>query len=193
MDREITETALLRGLQGAPANEPVLATVSAEDAADALFLEHAPRMRRVAIRKFGIPSEAADELVHDVFVTYLVNPARVYDLRKYLIGGICNASRKYWATRAGENRMFAPDEPDEACAAVSEDIFEGLSTRLLVGAALARLGQRCRKALRLYYLMGESSGAIAQALATTSSNVNYMLHVCRKRARAICEELGRAR
>ena len=150
-------------------------------------------MRRVAIRKFGIPSEAADELVHDVFVTYLVNPARVYDLRKYLIGGICNASRKYWATRAGENRVFAPDEPDEGCAAVSEDVFEGLSTRLLVGAALARLGHRCREALRLYYLMGESSGAIAQVLETTSSNVNYVLHVCRKRARAICEELGRAR
>ena len=41
--------------------------------------------------------------------------------------------------------------------------------------------------------MGESSGAIAQVLETTSSNVNYVLHVCRKRARAICEELGRAR
>ena len=176
-----------------PPGEPVPATVSAEDAADALFLEHAPRMRRVAIRKFGIPCEAADELVHDVFVTYLVNPARVYDLRKYLIGGICNASRKYWATRAGENRVFSPDEPDEESAAVAEDVFEGLSTRLLVGAALARLGQRCRKALRLYYLMGESSVAIAGMLETTAANVNYMLHVCRKRARAICEELGRAR
>lgn len=169
------------------------AAVSAADAADALFLEHAPRMRRVAIRKFGIPAETADELVHDVFVTYLVNPARVYDLRKYLIGGICNASRKYWATRAGENRVFAPSEPDEQLPAASEDVFEGLSTRLLVGAALARLGQRCRKALRLYYLIGESSSAIAEVLGTTAANVNYLLHVCRKRARAICEELGRAR
>jgi RNA polymerase sigma factor (sigma-70 family) len=163
---------------------------SREDVADGLFLEHAPRMRRVAIRKFGIPPEAADELIHDVFITYLVDPPRVHDLRKYLIGGICNASRKYWSKRQGETRLFVKGEVDEDAAAVSEDIFEGLSIRLLVGATLARLSPRCREALRLSFL-GECSIAMAQVLATTASNANYLVHVCRKRARKIYEEIER--
>jgi RNA polymerase sigma factor (sigma-70 family) len=193
MDHQLAEAAVLRaaGTEVLP-HLDTPAVITPGDAADALFLEHAPRMRRVAIRKFGIPVEAADDLVHDVFVTYLVNPAKVYDLRKYLIGGICNASRKYWSTRAGENRVFVTGEIDDDCATVPEDVFEGLSVRLLVGATLARLGRRCREALRLSYL-GESSAAMAKALSTTAGNANYLVHVCRKRAREIYERIGRAK
>ncbi len=144
------------------------------------------------MRKFGIPAEAVDELVQDVFVTYLVNPPRVHDLRKYLIGGICNASRKYWSKRAGENRLFVNAYVEENDGPASEDVFEGLSIRLLVGATLARLSQRCREALRLSYL-GECSTAMAEVLSTTASNANYLVHVCRKRARKIYDEIGRVR
>lgn len=165
---------------------------SPDEAADVLYLEHAARMRRVAIRKFGVPPQAVDELIHDVFVTYLVDPPRVHDLRKYLIGGICNASRKYWSRRQGETRVFSDSEVDHDTVACSDDVFEGLSTRLLVGATLARLSDRCREALRLSYL-GEGSTAMARALATTASNANYLVHVCRKRARKIYEQLGRVR
>ena len=77
---------------------------------------------------------------------------------------------------------------------VGEDaVLEGLSLRMMVGATLARLGARCREVLRRYYLEEEDTASIAAALDTTASNVNYLMHTCRKKARKIYEEIGRAR
>jgi RNA polymerase sigma factor (sigma-70 family) len=191
VDHDLAEATLLRAA-GMPIPSAASGREASEDLPDVLFLEHAARMRRVAMRKFGIPAEAVDELVQDVFVTYLVNPPRVHDLRKYLIGGICNASRKYWAKRAGENRLFVNADVQEDIGPVSEDLFEGLSVRLLVGATLARLSQRCREALRLSYL-GECSTVMAEVLSTTASNANYLVHVCRKRAKKIYDEIRQVR
>ena len=42
-----------------------------------VYIDHAPLLRRVAIRKFGVPSGEADTLVHDVFAAYIANPGAV--------------------------------------------------------------------------------------------------------------------
>jgi DNA-directed RNA polymerase specialized sigma24 family protein len=62
-----------------------------------------------------------------------------------------------------------------------------------MGATLARLGERCRDVLRRFYFDGESAGSIAETLETTAGNVHYILHVCRKKARFIYDELTRVR
>lgn len=49
------------------------ATIDDDSIADLIGL-----LRAVAISKFEIPSGDADELVHDVFVTFLRNPSSVY-------------------------------------------------------------------------------------------------------------------
>ena len=73
-----------------------------------VYLEHAPLLRRVAIRKFSIPTADADTLVHDVFAAYIANPGAVRsDLRAYLIAAICNASRNYWRSKEMQERVFA--------------------------------------------------------------------------------------
>lgn len=157
--------------------------------ADEVYLAHAPLLRRVAIRKFGIPPGEAQALVHDVFLTYLVNPRAVRgDLRAYLIGAICNASRNYWRSRRSEGRVFSDTDAGNAIAG---DVFDGLSLNLVVGATLAKLGQRCREVLRRYYLDGDETPLIAAAIHTSASNVNYLMHVCRKRARAIYQSITR--
>lgn len=161
------------------------------DPMDQAYVEHAPVLRRVAIAKFGIPTSEADGLVHDVFMTYLTNPANVRgDLRKYLIGGICNASRNYWRIKRAEDRMFA-NVDDAHGADFDESVLDGLAANLMVAATLARVGPRCREALRRYYLMGDATPAIAAALSTSPGNVNYIMHVCRKRAREIYEAITR--
>jgi RNA polymerase sigma factor (sigma-70 family) len=161
---------------------------SIEDA----YREHALLLRRVAIRKFHVPLDDADTLVHDVFITYLVDTSVVRsNLRGYLIGAICNASRNYWRSKEVRDRVFVDDadplEPPD------ESFFDGLSLHLVLGATLARLGDRCRDVLRRYYLEGEDTQAIASTLDTTPSNVNYMMHVCRKKARAIYDALTKVR
>ncbi|HEV8436075.1 MAG TPA: helix-turn-helix domain-containing protein [Thermoanaerobaculia bacterium] len=71
-----------------------------------VYLEHSPLLRRVAVRKFGIPPSDADTLVHDVFAAYIANPGAVRsDLRAYLIAAICNASRNYWRSKEMQERV----------------------------------------------------------------------------------------
>lgn len=162
-------------------------------AAGRLYLEYAPLLRRVAVRKFAIPPAEAEALVHDVFINYLVTPRRVTDrhLRAYLVASICNASRNYWRSRHTEARVFAPGACDVSRAASLDDLAEGLARNLTVASTLAKLGARCRELLSRYYLRGETTPAVAAAMNTTASNVNYLMHVCRKRARAIYEQITR--
>jgi RNA polymerase sigma factor (sigma-70 family) len=162
-------------------------------AAGEIYLTLAPLLRRVAIRKFRIPPADAEGLVHDVFNNSLMSTRVVRtDLRAYLIGAICNASRNYWRSRRSEDRLFVEDDP-AMTGAVTDDLFDGLAVHLVVASTLARLGDRCREALRRYYLDGEETGTIAEAMNTSPSNVNYLMHVCRKRARDAYEQLTRGR
>src|SRR5206468_2849867 len=72
---------------------------------------HAPLLRAIARSKFGVPDADVDDLVHDVFTTFLTSPARIKDLRAYLIGGICNASREYWRRQKRDSRLFVDIDP----------------------------------------------------------------------------------
>lgn len=151
-----------------------------------LYLQFAPLLRHVAMRRFRVPADDVDPLVHDVFATYLTDPTRVASVRPYLVGGICNASRQYWRRRDRDVELAEGDD-----VAVDERTLDKIATRLDVATALSRIGMRCREALRRYYVEGESTPAIAADFDTTPANVNYLLHVCRKRARAVLEAMTR--
>ena len=189
MDKQTTSDAAATSgaLPPRAAPGPVVA-----GALDQQYIEHAPVLRRIAIRKFRVPPAEAEALVHDVFISCLLTNRNVRtDLRAYLIAAICNACRNYWRSRRSEDRVFTDEEP--ASDAVSGDLFDGLAVNLVVASTLAKLGARCREVLRRYYLRGEDTPTIAAALETKPSNVNYMMHVCRKRARVIYEEITRVR
>lgn len=154
--------------------------------ADDVYLEHAVLLRRVAISKFSVPPEDAEGLVHDVFLNYILNKRAIHtDLRAYLIGGICNACRYYWRSRKYKDRLFDDEHPSVAELLSDKDLFEGVARTMVVASTLARLGPRCREVLQRYYLDGEDSSTIAAALNTSPGNVNYLMHVCRKKARDI--------
>jgi RNA polymerase sigma factor (sigma-70 family) len=161
-----------------------------------IYIEHALLLRRVAIRKFGIPKADAETLVHDVFAAYIANPGAVRtNLRSYLVAATCNACRNYWRSHRMYERFFVPSkgEEDEESRPPDETFFEGLALHLVISATLAKLGQRCRDILRRYYFEGEDTQSIAAALGTSPANVNYVMHVCRKKARHIYDEITRLR
>jgi len=167
---------------------------SAGASAAQIYLDYGGLLRRVAIRKFDVPADDAQALVHDVFIGYLASPQRVRtDLRAYLIGCICNACRNYWRSRHREARVFPVRAHEVSNAVASGDVYEGLALNLVVASTLAKLGGRCREALRRYYLRGERTSAVATAMKTTPGNVNYLMHICRKRARAVYDQLTQVR
>jgi RNA polymerase sigma factor (sigma-70 family) len=78
---------------------------------------------------------------------------------------------------------------EEATGVRAADFSERLSLNMVVAAVLAKLGTRCKEALRRYYLEGEDTEEIARALDTTPANVNYIMFNCRKHAREIYESI----
>ncbi len=153
---------------------------------DTIYDDHAPLLRAIARRKFNIPDAEIDGLVHDVFTSFLICVSRVRDPRPYLVGSICNACRNYWRRRERHDSLFVEIDENAAC---DEDIQRDVSRTLTLNAALSRVGDRCRNVLERYYLESESTATIAEAIGTTPGNVLYILHTCRKRARAFLGEM----
>ena len=73
------------------------------------YLQFAPRLRKVAIAKFGVTPEDAEGLVQDVFATFFMHSDAVEQVERYLIGAICNAARKH-LKRSGTADVLFCDE-----------------------------------------------------------------------------------
>ncbi|HEX6097325.1 MAG TPA: sigma-70 family RNA polymerase sigma factor [Thermoanaerobaculia bacterium] len=144
------------------------------------YLRFAPLLRKIAVRKFGIPPADAEPLVHDVFATYLTHADQVEHLEGYLVGGICNASRHYLRRGAAASELFCGEEP--CAAAPTDSILLEVERKILIGRLLSRIGSRCRDLLHRYYMNGETTSAIAGELQFKPTTVLIFLSKCRKRA-----------
>jgi len=188
--RDMDDAGRVRVLLPVPhvSSEISSSVASVASAADAVYVEHAPLLRAIALTRFKVPSVDVDALVHDVFASYFVNAAGVRMLRPYLVGAICNASRQYWRKRDAERAVLCDGIP---CPAAAEDeLSESVARKVRIAAVLARLRPKCRELLRRYYLEEESTASIAASRHTTSATVLVLLHGCRKSARAIFRTLG---
>jgi RNA polymerase sigma factor (sigma-70 family) len=147
---------------------------------DALYAAYRPLLRKIAIRKFGVGLSDAEDLVQDVFATYLANPSNVRELHPYLIGAICNASRQY--RRRSESSPFCPGS---ACAATPDDeLIDGVVRNVVIASTLSKLGKSCRETLERFYLKGETAVSIAASRETSAGYIWRLLNYCRNRARA---------
>lgn len=145
-----------------------------------VYVRYAPRLRKVAVAKFGIAPDDAEGLVQDVFATFFMHAANVEQVERYLIGGICNAARKHLQRAGAADALFCDDDP---CQASTGDVLlRQLERKQLLSIVFARIGSRCRDLLSRYYVRGESSASIADTLDSTPGSVLVSLHKCRRRA-----------
>jgi RNA polymerase sigma factor (sigma-70 family) len=146
---------------------------------------HWPLLRSVAARKFRVPDDDIQELVQDVFVSFVRHHARIRDERSWLVAAICNASRDYWIRKG-------------AASSALEWTFDPLVTsdadvdRLDVAAVLAQLSGRCAEVLRLRFFDGWSTDEVAIRLGITPNNVKQIVHRCKANARALFVERRRS-
>lgn len=149
------------------------------------YREHLALMCRVAIGRFRIPPADAEALVHDVFASFLMHREHVRNVRSYLVGAMCNASRQYLRRTSTEIALFCGEDP--CSATVEEGLVEQIHRKDTIRRVLARSGKRCRDLLHRYYIEGESTKDIAVAYDTTPGTILVFLHQCRARAREACE------
>src|SRR5262245_9792777 len=85
-EREMQDTRRPQG----PTTPPPVQPAGGEAVArfEEAYLRYAPRLQRIAIRRFRIGPADAEVLVQDVFTTYFQHAGSVEKLEPYLIGAI---------------------------------------------------------------------------------------------------------
>lgn len=164
-------------------------TGSAEDDAfEALYTEYGLLLRSIAMRRYGIPPDDAEALVHDTFVAYLERHTKINELKPWLMGAVSNGCKHYWRDRKRETPL--PEDYEETIDPASNDTVDDCAWRITVAGLVARLGEQCRETLRRYYWRDESKESIAVTLSLSPGYVLHLLSSCRRRIR---EMLARPR
>src|SRR5258706_247509 len=154
---------------------------------EALYIEYGVLLRAIAIRRYNIPPDDAEALVHDIFTAYLQRREHVRELQGLMICTIGNASKNY-LRRSNREEPLLPEhdqKPDQA----AEQKAERWMLNLTVATVIARLGEKCRETLRRYYFHEESKESIAEQLSTSPGYVLQLLVSCRRRVRELYDAM----
>ncbi len=169
---------MLEAIPVSAAFEPVPST---ERDPAAVYLQHRRLLLYVAINKFRVPDADAENLLQDVFVSFLQSGRHVENVRAWLVAAVCNASRHYW--RMHQRIEQLPDDVVERIDPGSQHLAEQFALRMTVKQALGYLAPRCRETLRLHYFEGRSASDVAIVLETTSRYAEKLIHNCLQRVR----------
>lgn len=155
----------------------------AADDVEALYIQHRSLLLYVACRKFRIPDCDAENLIQEVFLSYLQTGTKIENIRAWLVAAMCNASRHYW--RAQGRTESLPDNIDDHSDPGSHGLADQFAMKMTVRQALDYLQPRCRETLWLHYFEGRSAGDVARELETTNRYAEKLIHNCLKRVREI--------
>ena len=146
-----------------------------------IYETHFPFLVTIAMRKFRVPDSEAETLAHEVFLTYLRKAPSIYDLRAWLVGAICHASRHYWRTNRRPAELEEEVELDREDPA-STNILDSLPDQLAARQALECLSPRCQEILRLRYFEGCTVPEIAERLGVKKKYAAKLVAKCLTRA-----------
>jgi len=170
----------------APASDPE-ATADPQDVGG-LYVEYRMLLLSVACRKFRVPESDAENLIQDVFLSYLQAGTKVENIRSWLVAAMCNASRHYY--RATGRTESLPDDYSERSDPDSDAVADKLAREITLRQALGYLQPRCRETLHLHYFEGRSAGDMAREMSTTNRYAEKLIHNCLKRVREIYRSIN---
>lgn len=163
------------------------ATVDPQDVGG-LYVEYRMLLLSVACRKFRVPESDAENLIQDVFLSYLQAGTKVENIRSWLVAAMCNASRHYY--RATGRTESLPEDYNERSDPDSDAVAEKLAREITLRQALGYLQPRCRETLHLHYFEGRSAGDMAREMSTTNRYAEKLIHNCLKRVREIYRSIN---
>ena len=167
--------------EGATAALP--AQRSHADLVEALYVEHRSLLLWVACRKFRVPDTDAENLIQEVFLSFMQTGTKIDNVRAWLVAAMCNASRHYW--RASGRTESLPEDFNDHTDPCSHGLAEQYSMKMTVRQALDYLQPRCKETLWLHYFEGRSAADVGRELETTTRYAEKLIHNCLKRVREI--------
>jgi RNA polymerase sigma factor (sigma-70 family) len=157
---------------------------------EAVYEQYFDLLMQIAVFKFQVPDSDAEALVHDVLMSYLRKAASVIDLRPWLIGAICYASRHYW--RLNGRTVGADMELEfERADPASLRIVDSLPDQLAARQALECLTPRCQQVLHMRYFEGCTVAEVATRLGVKPKSAQKLITKCLRRAERLYGEKGR--
>lgn len=159
---------------------------------ESVYDQYFPLLAQIAVFKFQVPDSEAETLVHDVLIGYLRKSEDILDLRSWLIGAICHASRHYWRLNGRTIAADAELERDRADPA-SLRILDSLPDQLAAREALECLGPRYREILHMRYFEGCSIAEVATRLGVKTKYAQKLITKCLRRAEREYRRKGRGR
>ncbi|HEX2123954.1 MAG TPA: sigma-70 family RNA polymerase sigma factor [Thermoanaerobaculia bacterium] len=163
-----------------------------EEQFEAIYEEYFDLLVQIAVYKFQVPDTEAETLVHDVLFGYLRKEDEVLDLRPWLIGAICYASRHYWRLNGRTVPADASIELNRVDPA-SLRILDSLPDQLAARQALECLSPRCQEVLRMRYFDGCTVPEIATKLGVKTKSAQKLITKCLRRAERLYGQKGRVR
>lgn len=158
---------------------------------EAIYEQYFGLLLQIACFKFRVPEGDAEALIHDVMMSYLRRSASVQDLRSWLIGAICFASRHYW--RQYGRSVAVPDDPAEfeRVDPASLHIVDNLTNQLAAREALECLTPRCQEVLYMRYFEGCTIAEVGGRLGIKPKSAQKLITKCLRRAEKLYNEKGR--
>ena len=159
---------------------------------EAVYAQYFGLLVQIAVFKFRVPETDAEGLTHDVLISYLRKASSVLDLRSWLVGAICYASRHYW--RLNGRTIPVEDDVDlNRADPASLRILDSLPDQLAAREALECLTPRCQAVLQMRYFEGCSVAEVAARLGVKPKSAQKLITKCLRRAERLYSEKGRAR
>jgi len=171
---------------------PLTSERAEEHAFEAIYSQYFDLLAQIAIFKFQVPDSEAETLVHDVLISYLRKGGDILDLRAWLIGAICHASRHYWRLNGRTIGTDADIERDRADPA-SLRILDSLPDQIAAREALECLGPRYREILHMRYFEGCTIAEVAIRLGVKTKYAQKLITKCLRRAEREYSRKGRGR
>lgn len=159
---------------------------------EAIYERYFPLLAQIAVFKFQVPDTDAEALVHDVLISYLRKADDITELRPWLIGAICYASRHYWRLNgrtSGAEAEVAGDRVDPATVRILDSLPDQLAAR----EALERLSPRYRQILHMRYFEGCTVAEVASRLGVKTKYAQKLITKCLRSAEKLYSKKGRRR
>jgi RNA polymerase sigma factor (sigma-70 family) len=174
-------------------NMNVLTSARADDHSfEAVYGQYFDLLAQIAVFKFQVPDSEAETLVHDVLMSYLRKSQDIIELRPWLIGAICHASRHYWRLNGrtvGSEPQMELDRVDPA----SLRILDSLPDQIAAREALECLAPRCREILHMRYFEGCTVAEVASRLGVKTKYAQKLISKCLRRAERLYSQKGLGR
>lgn len=154
---------------------------------ESIYDQYVPMLIGMAVARFHISESDAQALAHEIFLAYFLKADDVRDVRAWLVGAMCNASRQFLKKRMREAPL--PDEIVEEPDPRREDVT--LPNQIAAREAIRCVTARCQLALRLRYIEGYTIQELAAELKTTPRYAQNLVSRCLQQARDRCGVKGK--